>query len=327
MSFHKTNVATAHAVTAEGNPVEDTDDAVVEILVHGLVIAKSNDAPIEHLELPDKTFADLPTAKEGSTVTFTLHYTFSGAPVTHGEITDVLPVGLTYVAGFATNTASSSSRPTTPTTRTLTWNAATVSTSGTVTYKAKVDKGAAALDQPLTNVATIDSDQTGPIRHIRCLRPGPAAGGDHVPTAPPTDTVDPTERASRAPASRSSWRSSGHPPCRPCSLSHRSPPPSSPEPPLGPSPAALIPPGGRGRPASPFPDLCVATPSDVRPGRSTNLGGVPRSLLCRVERRRPAALRRRSTVSKPGSTSSTGPSKRAARSRRSRRGRSPSAGG
>ena len=78
--FNKTNVATAHGVTAEGNPVEDTDDAVVEILIHGLVIAKSNDAPIEHLELPDGTFADLPTAKEGSTVTFTLHYTFSGAP-------------------------------------------------------------------------------------------------------------------------------------------------------------------------------------------------------------------------------------------------------
>ena len=65
--------------------------------VHGLVIAKSNDAPIESLELPDGSTADLPTADEGSTVTFTLHYTFSGAPVTHGVITDVLPIGLTYV--------------------------------------------------------------------------------------------------------------------------------------------------------------------------------------------------------------------------------------
>ena len=96
--FDKTNIATAHGVTAEGNPVEDTDDAVVRIVViaphlHGLFIDKSNNAPIEHLELPNGTFADLPTAKEGSTVTFTLDYTFSDDPVTNGVITDVLPVG------------------------------------------------------------------------------------------------------------------------------------------------------------------------------------------------------------------------------------------
>jgi fimbrial isopeptide formation D2 family protein len=192
--FNKTNIATAHGVTAEGNPVEDTDDAVVEILVHGLVIAKSNDAPIEHLELPDGTFADLPTAKEGSTVTFTLHYTFSGAPVTHGVITDVLPVGLTYVAGSATNRAEFLFQAYNPTTRTLTWTAATVSASGTVTYKATVDKGAAALDQPLTNVATIDSDQTEPSSDTSdVFVPVPPLAETHVPTAPPTDTVAQTE--------------------------------------------------------------------------------------------------------------------------------------
>jgi fimbrial isopeptide formation D2 family protein len=192
--FNKTNIATAHGVTAEGNPVEDTDNAVVEILVHGLVIAKSNDAPIEHLELPDGTFADLPTAKEGSTVTFILHYTFSGAPVTHGVITDVLPVGLTYVAGSATNSGEFIFAAYNPTTRTLTWNAATVSASGTVTYKAKVDKGAAALDQPLTNVATIDSDQTEPSSDTSdVFVPVPPLAETHVPTAPPTDTVAQTE--------------------------------------------------------------------------------------------------------------------------------------
>jgi fimbrial isopeptide formation D2 family protein len=189
--FDKTNVATAHGVTAEGNPVEDTDDAVVEILVHGLVIAKSNDAPIEHLELPDGTFADLPTAKEGSTVNFTLHYTFSGAPVTHGIITDVLPVGLTYVADSATNSGEFIFQAYDPTTRTLTWTAATVTTSGTVTYKAKVDKGAAALDQPLTNVATIDSDQTEPSSDTSdVFVPVPPLAETHVPTAPPTDTLE-----------------------------------------------------------------------------------------------------------------------------------------
>ncbi len=91
VSVDKTNVATARGFTAEGNPVEDDDDAVVEILTHGLVIAKSNNAPIETIELPDGSTADLPTAPEGSTVTFTLNYTFSGDPVTNGIITDVLP--------------------------------------------------------------------------------------------------------------------------------------------------------------------------------------------------------------------------------------------
>jgi uncharacterized repeat protein (TIGR01451 family)/fimbrial isopeptide formation D2 family protein len=203
--FDKTNIATAHGVTAEGNPVEDTDDAVVEILVHGLVISKSNDAPLESLELPPGSTGcppapavctvDLPTAKEGSTVTFTLHYTFSGAPVTNGIITDVLPVGLTYVEGSATNSAEFIFVPPfNTTTRTLTWKAANVTASGTVTYKAKVDIGAAELEQPLTNVATISSDQTEPSSDTSdVFVPVPPLAETHVPTAPPTDTIEPTE--------------------------------------------------------------------------------------------------------------------------------------
>ena len=125
-----------------------------------LLIDKSNDAPLKHIELPPPAGAvDLPTAPEGSTVTFTLDYTFGGDPVTNGTIKDVLPVGLTYVTGSATN-----SRPEftfvsyTAATRTLLWTAENVTASGTVTYQAKVDIGAAKLAQPLTNVATIDSD-------------------------------------------------------------------------------------------------------------------------------------------------------------------------
>src|SRR6185436_14099581 len=113
VTANKTNVAVAEGTSPEGNDVEDHDDAVVDILTHGLVIAKSNDAPLETLELPAGSpgcqpapatcTADLPTADEGETVTFTLNYTFSGDPVTNGKITDVLPVGLTYVDSSATN--------------------------------------------------------------------------------------------------------------------------------------------------------------------------------------------------------------------------------
>ena len=40
---------------------------------------------------------------EGDKVTYTLSYTLANGPVTDGVITDVLPDGLTYVAGTATD--------------------------------------------------------------------------------------------------------------------------------------------------------------------------------------------------------------------------------
>ncbi len=186
----RTNVATARGFTAEGNPVEAKDDADVAILVHGLVIAKSNDAPIATLELPDGSTADLPTADEGSTVTYTLHYTFSGDPVTHGIITDVLPEGLTYVDGSATSNAQFIFQAYDTTTRTLTWKAATVTASGTLTYKVTVDVGASELTQPLENVATIDSDQTEPADDTAdVFVPVIPQAETSKPTPPPTDIL------------------------------------------------------------------------------------------------------------------------------------------
>jgi uncharacterized repeat protein (TIGR01451 family) len=194
VSVDKTNVATARGFTSEGNPVEDDDDAVVETLTHGLVIAKSNNAPIETIELPDGSTADLPTAPEGSTVTFTLNYTFSGDPVTHGVITDVLPIGLTYVANSASTNSQFTAVSYNSATRTLTWTAATVDANGTLSYKATVDIGAAELEQPLTNIATISSDQTPPDDDTSdVFVPVPPEGETHVPTAPPTDTLEPAE--------------------------------------------------------------------------------------------------------------------------------------
>jgi len=74
-------------------------------------------------------------------------------------------------------------------TRTLTWTADTVDASGTVTYQAKVDIGAAKLAQPLRNVATIDSDQTQPDSDTSdVFVPAPPK----VETGPPTDIEAPT---------------------------------------------------------------------------------------------------------------------------------------
>jgi uncharacterized repeat protein (TIGR01451 family) len=192
------NVAVARGVTVQGNPVEDNDNAEVVVVIHqfGLIIDKTNDAPLEPLELPDGTIVDLPTADEGETVTYTLAYTLQGETVTNGVITDVLPVGVTYVDGSASNNAEFSFQGYDDATRTLTWRAESVSESGSVTYQATIDVGAAELDQPLVNIAAIDSDQTVPNDddspvYVPTIPAGATATPAPTPkiTLPPTDTL------------------------------------------------------------------------------------------------------------------------------------------
>src|SRR4051794_14378947 len=185
-----TNIAVAEGTSPEGNAVHDDDDAVVQIrLVHTLTIDKSNNAPLKTIELPGGTSVQLPTAPEGATVTFTLDYTFSDSPDTNGIITDVLPAGLTYVNGSATSNDEFTFVSYTAGTRTLKWTAAHVTKSGTVSYQAKVDIGAAKLAQPLTNTATIDSAETEPDSDTSdVFVPVPPK----PETAPPTDVAAPT---------------------------------------------------------------------------------------------------------------------------------------
>ncbi len=179
-----TNVAVVHGVTAQGNSASGQDDAVVEVLTHGLTIDKTNDAPI---------IGDLPTASEGSTVTYTLAYTFTGDPVDNGVIHDVLPAGVSYVTGSATGSDEFTFVTYDAPTRTLSWSAEEVTKSGSVSYMVTVDTDAAKLSQPLTNTATIQSDQTGPDADTSDVFVPAAPGGEtHVPTPPPTDTLAPT---------------------------------------------------------------------------------------------------------------------------------------
>ena len=188
-----TNVAVAHGLTAEGNPAEASDDADVVILVHGLTIDKTNDAPLESLDLPDGSTASLPTASEGATVHYTLAYTFSGDPVSNGVISDVLPQGLQYVDGSATSNDEFTFAGYDAGTRTLSWTATSVTESGSLTYSALVLTGASELSQPLTNVATIHSDQTGPDHDVSDVYvPTIPAGETDTPSAPPTDVLGTT---------------------------------------------------------------------------------------------------------------------------------------
>ena len=198
VALDTTNVAVARGVTVGGNPVQDDDPAVVQILEYGLLIDKTNNAPIKELELPDGSTADLPTAREGETVTYTLAYTFSGDPVTGAVIRDVLPLGVTYVFGSATNDPQFTFTGYTAATRTLTWTAPNVDESGSLSYKAKVDLGAAELIQPLVNVVVIDSDQTAPDDdESEVFVPAPVAGATATPriTLPPTDVLNTVPQA------------------------------------------------------------------------------------------------------------------------------------
>jgi fimbrial isopeptide formation D2 family protein len=165
---------------------EDPDcDTTTDVSEFVLTIDKVNDAPPEILQLPDGGTAVLPTADEGSTVTYTLTYTVGTLEVTNGVIVDELPDGVTYIAG----TASSDTQFTfkdfnTTNAGALTWTAASVSEGGTLTYKVKIDIGASKLAQPLENTATIDSEETEPDSDTSVV---------FVPVVPLVETAPPTD--------------------------------------------------------------------------------------------------------------------------------------
>ena len=159
-------------------------DTTTTVDAFSLVLDKTNDAPLEDLVLPDKTVVSLPTADEGKTVTYTLTYTVGALDVTNAVITDVVPEGLQYIDGSATSNAEFTFDGYDSTTRTLSWMAAKVTENGSVTYDALVVKGASELAQPLTNVASIGSDQTPP---------DDASSDVFVPVIPLSETAPPTD--------------------------------------------------------------------------------------------------------------------------------------
>ena len=146
---------------------------------------------------------DVPLATIGDTLHFTLTYT-GGGPLTNAVITDVLPVGLAYVAGSAAGDANFTFIGFDSGTRTLTWMAATLPSpaSGSVTYNVLVLAAAAEQLQPLTNTASIDSDETAPdsdTADVAVLTPPLAVTGTPRITLPPTDTAFTPEKGTSNP--------------------------------------------------------------------------------------------------------------------------------
>jgi uncharacterized repeat protein (TIGR01451 family) len=184
----RTNVAvvTANPQLRPEQGVTDEDDAVVR--VPQLTIEKSFTGNTKGTD----PILGLPAAAEGDILTYTLTYDLTDGPVTDGVIEDVLPPGLSYVAGSATGDAEFSFTSYTAATRTLRWDAALVSADGSVTYQVLVMDGANEIAQPLENFVTIDSDETQPDDDdAQVVVPGEVLGPTPTPriTPPPTDSA------------------------------------------------------------------------------------------------------------------------------------------
>lgn len=135
VTANRTNIGTVTGTSHGGTHVTDSDDAVVRV-------------PSVNI---DKR-ADDGLVEPNQTVTYTLNVQVINGPVHDAVVTDVLPVGQTYVVG-----SGSPSQPTvSPDGRTLTWNLATLLNGNpivTLTYAVKIDANATTAVQ--TNVAKL----------------------------------------------------------------------------------------------------------------------------------------------------------------------------
>lgn len=182
-----TNTATASATYVEQTVGPVQASATIAARTSSLTIAKAVTGSTNGTD----PILDVPSAKVGDTLTFTLTYTLGSGPVTNAVITDVLPQG--YGAPTAiSNDGTGGPGTWDATARTITWKWSTLSASGTVSYKVVVLTGADALAQPLTNVAAIVSDQTAPASASREVAiPGAVEAATATPrvTPPPTDAI------------------------------------------------------------------------------------------------------------------------------------------
>jgi uncharacterized repeat protein (TIGR01451 family) len=131
---------------------ECEDDSTVTVRVPTLVIDKVADVELITMTLDEEAnVLDI----DPEVVTWTLTYTLTNGPVTNAVISDPIPDGLTYVADSAVPDADFDAG-----TNTLTWTFTELSESGFVTFQTSVDEDAPA--GTITNVTTIDSDETPP---------------------------------------------------------------------------------------------------------------------------------------------------------------------
>ncbi|MBI2776110.1 MAG: DUF11 domain-containing protein, partial [Chloroflexi bacterium] len=199
----------SYQVTIDGDAPTGSQTNRAVLCVSELEVCRSSDSKVE---VPDLTIAKsyagntggtaidgTAIAKIGDTLTYTLAYDLTGGPVQNGIITDTLPAGLTYVSGSATNNDEFSFVSYDATTRMLQWTASAVTNDGSVTYRVTVDVDSFRLDQPLVNVATIDSDETDKRQDTEKVFVQAVLAETDAPTPnitlPPTDGIDAGDQA------------------------------------------------------------------------------------------------------------------------------------
>lgn len=176
----ETDVVTATVSDNEENEASDDDDATVTVT--DLVIDKS----VENSTKDRGTDDGAVKANPGDTLHYTLDWTMTNGPLHGVVISDVLPEGLGTPSNISDGGVYDAAR------RTITWDLGTVEGDGSVSYDVVVAAGASAMEQPLRNVATIDSDETNPDSDDAdtSVIPGGEVGGETSrPTLPPTDAI------------------------------------------------------------------------------------------------------------------------------------------
>ena len=167
-------LANLACVDAEEADNEICDQTTVEVRVPTLVIDKSASTSSITISGPAGALVADPAV-----VTWTLSYTLANGPVTNAVITDEIPTGFVFLDASDGGQLVDGE---------VTWTFATLSESGSVTFRTTVDPETISRVAPTVNVAAIDSDETEPDEgqdSVTVEVEAPVLGGNPTPKPKP----------------------------------------------------------------------------------------------------------------------------------------------
>jgi hypothetical protein len=158
------------AVAQASNDNEVSFDAEIDVRCPELVLDKEADAEVITISgEADDLVAD------PAIVTWTLTYTLTDGPVTNAVITDAVPAGFVFLDASDGGQLVDG---------VVTWTFATLTESGSVTFRTTVDPETISRVAPTVNVAVIDSDETEPDEgtdSVTVTVEAPPLGGNPTP--------------------------------------------------------------------------------------------------------------------------------------------------
>jgi len=141
-----TNVATITDGPCFGDGCDD--DSTVDVRVPSLLVDKTASTESITISGPNDDLVATP-----SIVTWTITWTLTDGPVTNAVISDEIPAGFVFLDASDGGLLVDGE---------VTWTFATLSESGSVTFRTTVDPETISRVAPTVNVAVIDSDETEP---------------------------------------------------------------------------------------------------------------------------------------------------------------------